>query len=149
MAHVLYIRYWSDASAIERARTACERGGHRLDDVRHSLEAIAALDEGPYDIVVFEASAPLGDAVALARSIRECRRLQDPHVIALLDGPTVEDQMALMAAGVDLVFDAFVSAASFERVFRRALAQPERLPGFLEAMTRAWLRVGTTEPATT
>ena len=143
MAHVLYIGYDPASPSLARVAAACQEAGHAHQAVLHGLDAIAALDEGAHDIVVYEAKAPADDAITLAQIIRERPRAREPHVIALVDGPTVDDQVALMAAGVDLVFDAHVSASAFERVFRRALEQPARMPGLLESVAHAWLRAGT------
>lgn len=142
MAHVLYIGYSPDAPELARVRSACERGGHALTDVLHGLDAIMAIDGGTWDIVVIEASSALEEVVTLAQIIRERPRATDPHVVVLVDQPQLQDQVALMAAGADLVFDSYVSTAAFERVFRRSLDQPERLPSFLESVTRAWARAG-------
>ncbi|HET6871138.1 MAG TPA: GAF domain-containing protein [Solirubrobacteraceae bacterium] len=79
-----------------------ERLGYRADVVWNGLEAVAALERQPYDVVLMDVQMPELDGLDASRRICE-RWPQDgrPQIIAMTANALPEDREACFAAGMD------------------------------------------------
>ncbi len=79
-----------------------EKLGHRADVAGNGLEAIAALERQPYDIVLMDVQMPELDGLDATRQI--CARWAPearPRIIAMTANALPEDREACFAAGMD------------------------------------------------
>ena len=98
-----------------------ERLGYTADIATNGLEAVAALERRPYDVVLMDVQMPELDGLDATRRI--CERWPEenrPHVIAMTANALPEDREACFAAGMnDYVAKPIRSeelAAALERV---------------------------------
>jgi CheY-like chemotaxis protein/HPt (histidine-containing phosphotransfer) domain-containing protein len=78
-----------------------ERLGYRADVASNGLEAIAALERQPYDVVLMDVQMPELDGLDATRRI--CERWHAeirPHIIAMTANALPEDREACFAAGM-------------------------------------------------
>ncbi len=79
-----------------------ERLGYRADVVSNGLEALAALERQPYNVVLMDVQMPELDGLDTSRRI--CERWPPksrPHIIAMTANALPEDREACFAAGMD------------------------------------------------
>jgi CheY-like chemotaxis protein len=79
-----------------------DRLGYRADAVANGLEAIRALEDRPYDLVLMDLQMPEMDGFEASREIR--RRLPEdrqPAIVALTANVLQGDRDACLAAGMD------------------------------------------------
>jgi CheY-like chemotaxis protein/HPt (histidine-containing phosphotransfer) domain-containing protein len=78
-----------------------ERLGYTADVASNGLEAIQALERGPYDVVLMDVQMPELDGLDASRRI--CERWPDtrPRIIAMTANALPEDREACFAAGMD------------------------------------------------
>jgi len=78
-----------------------ERLGYTADVASNGLEAIEALERGPYDVVLMDVQMPELDGLDASRHI--CERWPDtrPRIIAMTANALPEDREACFAAGMD------------------------------------------------
>ncbi|GAB2882025.1 hypothetical protein GCM10027046_08000 [Uliginosibacterium flavum] len=84
-----------------------EEMGHHVDIVEDGLEAIAALTQRDYDLVLMDGRMPHMDGSDAARAIRSgghgAQRVRNPHIplIALTANVSEEDRQLYLAAGMN------------------------------------------------
>jgi CheY-like chemotaxis protein len=81
-----------------------EKLGHRADVAGNGLEALAALQERPYDLVLMDCQMPEMDGFEATRCLREpSSGVLDPRVwvVALTANAMVGDRERCLAAGMD------------------------------------------------
>ena len=79
-----------------------ERLGYRADVASNGLEALAALERQPYDVVLMDVQMPELDGLDAARRI--CARWppeRRPHIVAMTANALPEDRDACFAAGMN------------------------------------------------
>ena len=79
-----------------------ERLGYRADVASNGLEALAALERQPYDVVLMDVQMPELDGLDASRRI--CERWPQesrPHIIAMTANALPEDREACFAAGMN------------------------------------------------
>ncbi|MFL5959368.1 MAG: GAF domain-containing protein [Gaiellaceae bacterium] len=79
-----------------------ERLGYRADVAANGLEALAALERQPYDVVLMDVQMPELDGLDATRRI--CERWSPearPHIIAMTANALPEDREACFAAGMN------------------------------------------------
>jgi len=79
-----------------------ERLGYRADVATNGLEAIEALEQRPYDVVLMDVQMPQLDGLDATRRI--CERWPEerrPHIIAMTANALPEDREACFAAGMN------------------------------------------------
>ena len=75
--------------------------GHTVDTASNGEEVLAALDRGPYDIVLMDMRMPLMDGLEATREIRNGNeRIRDIPIVALTANASKEDREACMDAGM-------------------------------------------------
>ena len=78
------------------------RLGYRADLVANGLEAIAAVEQRPYDVVLMDLHMPELDGISAMRRIRaEMSEDRRPRIIAVTANALEEDREACLAAGMD------------------------------------------------
>jgi PAS domain S-box-containing protein len=79
-----------------------ERLGYRADVASNGLEALAALERQPYDVILMDVQMPELDGLDTSRQI--CQRwpaASRPHIIAMTANALPEDREACFAAGMN------------------------------------------------
>ncbi len=79
-----------------------ERLGYRADVVGNGVEALAALAERPYDVVLMDVQMPVMDGLQATRRLRaELPADRQPRVVAMTANAMAEDREQCLAAGMD------------------------------------------------
>ena len=78
-----------------------ERMGYRADVAADGREAIAALAQRDYDLVLMDVEMPVMDGVEATRRIRSSPRDVQPRIVGLTANVAPEDRAAYLAAGMD------------------------------------------------
>jgi CheY-like chemotaxis protein len=79
-----------------------ERLGYSADVASNGLEALAALEQQPYDVVLMDVQMPQLDGLDASRRICEQWPPESrPHIIAMTANALVEDREACFAAGMN------------------------------------------------
>jgi signal transduction histidine kinase/CheY-like chemotaxis protein/HPt (histidine-containing phosphotransfer) domain-containing protein len=79
-----------------------ERLGHRTDVVANGLEAVQAVTDTPYDVVLMDVQMPELDGVGATERIRaEIPAQRQPRIIAMTASALAEDRERCLDAGMD------------------------------------------------
>lgn len=90
----------NDINAV-LARAVVERGGHKLTVVTDGKQAVEAVSEGSFDIVLMDMHMPIMGGLDAARAIRNAETSSRVPIIALTANALQEDQDACFEAGMD------------------------------------------------
>ena len=104
-----------------------ERLGYRADVASNGLEALAALERQPYDVVLMDVQMPELDGLDASRRI--CERWPPesrPHIIAMTANALPEDREACFAAGMNDYVAKPIRADELAAALKRA--RPLRRP---------------------
>ncbi len=108
------------------ATRMCEKLGYRIDVVGNGLEALAAVNQIPYDTILMDVHMPEMDGLEATRRIRqiipEARR---PWIIAMTASAMESDRQACFAAGMDSYTPKPVTMESLEGALNRAWLSKE------------------------
>jgi len=77
-----------------------DRLGYRPDVVSNGAEAVKAISDSPYDVVLMDVQMPEMDGIEATRTIRESDGLQ-PRIIALTANALQGDREEYLASGMD------------------------------------------------
>ncbi len=86
------------------ARAMLEKIGHRVDTVGNGLEALSALEQFPYDVVLMDCQMPEMDGFEATEVIRSQKRAKIPSkipIIAMTANALSGDKERCIAAGMD------------------------------------------------
>ncbi|GAA2979639.1 hybrid sensor histidine kinase/response regulator [Actinokineospora diospyrosa] len=76
--------------------------GYRADMVSNGREAVQAVRQRPYDVVLMDVRMPIMDGLEATQIIRgDLPQDRQPHIVAMTASVLVEDANACMAAGMD------------------------------------------------
>jgi CheY-like chemotaxis protein len=78
-----------------------ERMGYRADVAGDGREAVAALAQRRYDLVLMDVEMPVMDGVEATRQIRALPRYAQPRIVGLTANVAPEDRATYLAAGMD------------------------------------------------
>jgi PAS domain S-box-containing protein len=104
-----------------------ERLGYRADVASNGLEALAALERQPYDVVLMDVQMPELDGLDASRRI--CERWPSesrPHIIAMTANALPEDREACFAAGMNDYLAKPIRGDELAAVLKRARPVPNR-----------------------
>ncbi|CAL96561.1 response regulator [Azoarcus olearius] len=109
------------------ARTMLERQGHRVHVAGDGAEALAALVQGDYDLVLMDCRMPEVDGFAATRAIRDglggARHAAIP-IVAMTADAMEGDRERVLAAGMDDYLTKPIDAARLEATVRHWLGVP-------------------------
>ena len=113
-----------------------ERMGYRADVAANGLEALAALQRQPYDVVLMDVQMPEMDGLEASRRIKQnWPPAPEPRIIAMTANAMQGDREKCLAAGMDdyitkpIRTEALVAALSqTQPKSRPADSQPESAP---------------------
>ncbi len=114
-----------------------ERLGFRADVASNGLEALAALERQPYDVVLMDVQMPELDGLDASRRI--CERWPPesrPHIIAMTANALPEDREACFAAGMNDYVAKPIRGDELAAALRRARPLPNRDGGSGESEIR-------------
>ena len=91
-----------------------ERAGHTVDVVHDGLQAVEALSERPYDVVLMDVQMPVMDGLQATARVRELEdgRAAATPIVAITANAMRGDREACLAAGMDGYVTKPLSAAS-------------------------------------
>jgi len=100
------------------------RLGYRADLAINGLEALAALQRSPYDVIFMDVQMPVMDGLEATRRIRQMEPPpeQRPYVIAMTAAVTDEDYARCMQAGMDDFVAKPANVKALVRALERRLA---------------------------
>lgn len=75
--------------------------GYTIDVVSHGKEAVDALKEGKYDVVLMDKVMPIMDGLETTLNIRKLKEIEQPIIIALTASASMEDEIACRKATMD------------------------------------------------
>ena len=103
MTHPLRILLVEDNVVNQKvASKLLERLGYQADIVSNGIEALQALRQNPYDVVLMDMYMPEMDGITTAQRIyEEWHPVIRPRIIAITASTEDEDRAACMAAGMD------------------------------------------------
>jgi CheY-like chemotaxis protein len=104
-----------------------ERLGYRPDVATDGAEAVDAVANGSYDLVLMDVQMPVVDGLEATRRIRAARGPQ-PRIVAVTANSTVDDLAACTDAGMDGVLAKPVRAEQLARALEEGYAAVPRAP---------------------
>jgi CheY-like chemotaxis protein len=105
-----------------------QRLGYGADLAANGVEALHAVQQRRYDVVLMDMMMPEMDGLAATRSIRETRPADEqPHIIAVTANVAAEARQQCFQAGMDDYLSKPVSVASLRAALERAVS-PRRPP---------------------
>jgi CheY-like chemotaxis protein len=75
--------------------------GYRADVAADGREAVTALSQRDYDLVLMDVEMPVMDGVEATRRIRASDRAPRPRIVGLTANVAAEDRATYLAAGMD------------------------------------------------
>ena len=78
-----------------------ERMGYRADVVGDGSEAITAIEDGTYDVILMDVQMPEVDGLEATRRIRATWPDRPIRIVAMTANAMAEDREACLAAGMD------------------------------------------------
>jgi len=103
------------------ATRMCEKFGYRIDVAGNGLEALAAVNQIPYDTLLMDVHMPEMDGLEATRRIREVIPAErQPWIVAMTASAMESDRQACIAAGMDDHTPKPVTMESLEAALTRA-----------------------------
>ena len=94
-----------------------EKRGHTVEVVANGAEAVAAVRQGAFDVVIMDIQMPVMDGITATRQIREDPRFTSLPIIAVTAHALDSDRAACLAAGMtEYLAKPFRSAELFAKV---------------------------------
>jgi len=116
------------------ARLMLAKAAHRVDTVSNGAEAVQAVRQGHFDVVIMDVNMPVLDGLAATRLIRALgTRVHQPVVVALTANATAESRRSCLAAGMDLFLSKPVSPAELASALRTVAEALGTVPSDREA----------------
>jgi signal transduction histidine kinase/DNA-binding response OmpR family regulator/HPt (histidine-containing phosphotransfer) domain-containing protein len=79
-----------------------ERLGYRADVAANGVEALAALEQRPYDVLLMDVQMPLMDGLEATRRIREAwPPAAQPYIVAMTADALIEERRQCLETGMD------------------------------------------------
>jgi CheY-like chemotaxis protein len=108
------------------AMRVLERLGYRVDAVADGREALEAVEQRPYDVVLKDVQMPEMDGLEATRRIRaSSSRTHQPHIIAMTANAFAEDKAECLAAGMDDYLSKPVRSEDLAAALERAVVTAE------------------------
>ncbi len=108
------------------ARGAALSLGHHVDTVGNGQEALAAVRQLPYDVVLMDVQMPVMDGLEATRRIRaELPRQGQPRIVALTANVLADVQAACASAGMDGYLAKPVRTADLAAALAEARSDPQ------------------------
>lgn len=107
------------------ARAMLEKIGHRVDTVGNGLEALLALEQFPYDIVLMDCQMPEMDGFEATEVIRSGKRDKIPAtipILAMTANALSGDKERCIAAGMDDYISKPVNIHSLNKILQKWLS---------------------------
>jgi CheY-like chemotaxis protein len=77
------------------------RFGYRADPAANGFEAVTAVRQRPYDLVLMDMQMPEMDGLAATRAIRALRDVRQPEIVAMTANAMAADRAMCIEAGMD------------------------------------------------
>ena len=103
-----------------------EKGGHSVTVAGNGLQALAALEQGPFDLILMDVQMPEMDGLEATAAIRGQERAAGRHIpiIALTAHAMKGDRERCLAAGMDEYLAKPLQVAALFGAITRLLAEP-------------------------
>ena len=104
-----------------------QRRGHRVKAVRDGREALAALEESPFDLILMDIQMPVMDGLQAAVRIRQDGRWRNLPIVAVTAHAMKGDRERYLAAGLDDYLPKPIRSAALYELIERWAAPNRRL----------------------
>jgi CheY-like chemotaxis protein len=105
-----------------------ERLGHQAHQAEHGRQALEAVQEQSYDLVLMDVHMPVMDGVEATAAIRALPAVTQPRIVALTADVFADTRKRCLDAGIDEVATKPMSAASLSALLHRHFALAGPLP---------------------
>jgi PAS domain S-box-containing protein len=122
--------------------------GHRVDIADDGSEAVDAVHNRLYDVVLMDVQMPNMDGLQAARLIRANPTQHQPHIVAVTASAQPEDRDACLAAGMNGYLAKPIRARDLDRILSD-LRPPSPAPADQPSRTQSGPTPAHTEPPTT
>jgi CheY-like chemotaxis protein/HPt (histidine-containing phosphotransfer) domain-containing protein len=111
-----------------------EKMGYDADVANDGVEAVAAVGEARYDLVLMDVQMPGMDGLDATRRIVERHGGERPRIVALTADAMADDRERCLAAGMDDYLAKPIRPAELAEAIERAAQPPALEPGALERL---------------
>lgn len=132
----------------EAARMIFRHLGYKVTTAENGVEVLAALEKGPFDLIVLDVQMPVMDGLSAAREIRRraVAGVPRPKLVALTANAQLSDRQQCLDAGMDEFLSKPVLPGQIEGCIRRLFgdgtsAPNAPAPGVLDISDLPWVDV--------
>jgi two-component system sensor histidine kinase/response regulator len=102
-----------------------EKNGYHCDVVANGAEALKAVEELPYHLVLMDCYMPVMDGLEATRRIRKTRSRQELPIVAVTANASVQDRESCIEAGMDDYLTKPVRPGQFKKLLSKHLGNEE------------------------
>jgi CheY-like chemotaxis protein len=108
-----------------------QKRGHRVHTAENGVEALKALETGPFDVVLMDIQMPEMDGLQTAMAIREMERASGAHlpIVAMTAHAITGDREICLAAGMDAYITKPIMPKELFAVLRHVVPIPAAVEG--------------------
>ncbi len=117
----------ADDNAVNQrlAVSLLERRGHRVTIVNNGRDALAAIEQHQFDVVLMDVQMPEMGGLEATIAIRECERATGQHIriVAMTAHAMNRDRERCLAAGMDGFLSKPIDPLDFQRRVEKLIAR--------------------------
>ena len=98
-----------------------EKSGYHCDVVANGAEAVKAVQELPYHLVLMDCYMPVMDGIEATREIRKHKSREELPIVAVTANASVQDRQKCIAVGMNDYVTKPIRPTQFKRLLHRLL----------------------------